>query len=261
MDEMNAGIEQAAAKLRSGRAGTQNPPRRRSTGDNWPTRNEPWARLTSSGATMVVPAVVTGCASGIGAQVARGSSTELGAEVVGLRHATPAVQLKEFHASTSSDPASIDQAATRRLAARSTPCSTSPGVSSGIGDPLRGGHDQLPWHPACSPRRWSTRCRPALAIANVVVARWRRRPARENAAVTAGLLDTVTMAGGSMVQQSGGGRRRGRLPAVEGGDHSSTGWPTSAALGAKADPDQLHRPGSPTRRSSTNCGPPTDRSS
>ena len=52
-------------------------------------------------------AVVTGCASGIGAAVAR-QLTELGAEVVGLDLKRPALQLKEFHEIDLSDPASID---------------------------------------------------------------------------------------------------------------------------------------------------------
>ena len=54
-------------------------------------------------------AVVTGCFSGIGAEVAR-QLTELGAEVVGLDLRRPEMQLKEFHEIDLSDPESIDRA-------------------------------------------------------------------------------------------------------------------------------------------------------
>src|ERR1700759_3652788 len=80
-------------------------------------------------------AVVTGCASGIGAAVAR-QLTELGAEVVGLDRKRPAVALKEFHELDLSDPASIERA----VAAIDRPVDSLfniAGVSSGIGDPLR----------------------------------------------------------------------------------------------------------------------------
>src|SRR6187551_2849006 len=80
-------------------------------------------------------AVVTGCSSGIGAEVAR-QLTELGAEVVGLDLKRPTVVLKEFHELDLSDPKSIDKAA----AAIDGPVDALfniAGVSSGIGDPLK----------------------------------------------------------------------------------------------------------------------------
>src|ERR1700759_3047326 len=80
-------------------------------------------------------AVVTGCASGIGAAVAR-QLAELGAEVVGLDLKRPALQLKEFHELDLSDPASIERA----VAAIDGPVDSLfnvAGVSSGIGDPMR----------------------------------------------------------------------------------------------------------------------------
>ena len=53
-------------------------------------------------------AVVTGCASGIGAQVAR-QLTELGAHVVGLDRQPPSGEIAEFHCVDLSDPESIDR--------------------------------------------------------------------------------------------------------------------------------------------------------
>ena len=79
--------------------------------------------------------VVTGCASGIGEQVAR-QLTELGAEVVGLDVRRPAVPLKEFHEVDLADPASIEAAA-GSIDGRVDALFNIAGVSSGIGDPLR----------------------------------------------------------------------------------------------------------------------------
>jgi NAD(P)-dependent dehydrogenase (short-subunit alcohol dehydrogenase family) len=56
-------------------------------------------------------AVVTGCASGIGAHVVR-QLTELGADVVGLDKRPPTTEVAEFHALDLTDPASIDRAVT-----------------------------------------------------------------------------------------------------------------------------------------------------
>jgi NAD(P)-dependent dehydrogenase (short-subunit alcohol dehydrogenase family) len=80
-------------------------------------------------------AVVTGCASGIGADVAR-LLTEFGAEVVGLDRRTPTLQLKEFHEVDLADPASIERAA-GAIGARVDSLFNVAGVSSAIGDPLR----------------------------------------------------------------------------------------------------------------------------
>jgi NAD(P)-dependent dehydrogenase (short-subunit alcohol dehydrogenase family) len=79
--------------------------------------------------------VVTGCASGIGAHVAR-QLTELGAEVVGLDRRRPTMQLKEFHCVDLADPTSIDQAASL-IGGQVDSLFNVAGVSSGIGDPLR----------------------------------------------------------------------------------------------------------------------------
>ncbi|MBF6170027.1 coniferyl-alcohol dehydrogenase [Nocardia blacklockiae] len=79
--------------------------------------------------------VVTGCASGIGACVAK-QVRELGGAVVGLDIATPAAELDEFHRVDMADAASIDRA----VVAVGGPVDALfnvAGVSSGIGDPLR----------------------------------------------------------------------------------------------------------------------------
>ena len=78
--------------------------------------------------------VVTGCASGIGAEVARQLS-ELGAEVVGLDKRRPAVQLKEFHQVDLSDRASIERAVAS-IGGHVDSLFNVAGVSSGIGYPL-----------------------------------------------------------------------------------------------------------------------------
>jgi NAD(P)-dependent dehydrogenase (short-subunit alcohol dehydrogenase family) len=136
-------------------------------------------------------AVVTGCGSGIGAEVAR-QLTELGAEVVGLDLQRPALQLEEFHELDLSEPVSIDRAA----AAIDGPVDALfnvAGVSSGIGNPLRVvtinflgtrhfTESLIPLMPAGS------------AIANV--SSLAASAYRENAVVTAGLLDTATTAEG-----------------------------------------------------------------
>jgi NAD(P)-dependent dehydrogenase (short-subunit alcohol dehydrogenase family) len=79
-------------------------------------------------------AVVTGCASGIGAHLVHQLS-ELGAEVVGLDKRRPAVEIIDFHEIDLSDPVSIDQAVAS-IAGPIDALFNVAGVSSGIGDPL-----------------------------------------------------------------------------------------------------------------------------
>jgi len=136
-------------------------------------------------------AVVTGCASGIGAAVAR-QLTELGAEVVGLDLNRPALQLKEFHELDLSDPASIERA----VAAIDGPVDSLfnvAGVSSGIGDPMR-----VVTINFLGTRHFTEALIPSMppgsAIANV--SSLAASAYRANATVTAGLLDTATMAEG-----------------------------------------------------------------
>jgi len=135
--------------------------------------------------------VVTGCASGIGEHVAR-QLTELGAEVVGLDVRQPALQLKEFHEVDLSDPASIDQAAAT-IGGQVDALFNIAGVSSGIGDPLR-----VVTINFLGTRRFTEalvpKMPPGSAIANV--SSLAASAYRENAVVTAGLLETATMAEG-----------------------------------------------------------------
>jgi NAD(P)-dependent dehydrogenase (short-subunit alcohol dehydrogenase family) len=79
-------------------------------------------------------AVVTGCASGIGAHVVR-QLTELGADVVGLDQRPPTDEIAEFHAVDLTDPASIDRAVAS-VGSGVDALFNIAGVSSGIGDPL-----------------------------------------------------------------------------------------------------------------------------
>lgn len=79
-------------------------------------------------------AVVTGCASGIGAQLVR-QLTELGADVVGLDRCEPEFEIAEFHQIDFADSASIERAV-GALGGRIDALFNVAGVSSGIGDPL-----------------------------------------------------------------------------------------------------------------------------
>jgi len=135
--------------------------------------------------------VVTGCASGIGAHVAR-QLAELGAEVIGLDIRPPTVQIGEFIPLDLSDPASIEGAATS-IGGQVDALFNIAGVSSGIGDPLR-----VVTINFLGTRLFTEALVPTMppgsAIANV--SSLAASAYRENAAVTAGLLDTVTMADG-----------------------------------------------------------------
>jgi NAD(P)-dependent dehydrogenase (short-subunit alcohol dehydrogenase family) len=173
--------------------------------------------------------VVTGCASGIGEHVAR-QLTDLGAEVVGLDVRRPALQLKEFHEVDLSDPASIDQAAAT-VAGQVDALFNIAGVSSGIGDPLR-----VVTINFLGTRQFTEALIPAMppgsAIANV--SSLAASAYRENAVVTAGLLETATMAEGIEWCQ------RNPEPVADGGGYRLSkealilyGMANVATLGAK----------------------------
>jgi NAD(P)-dependent dehydrogenase (short-subunit alcohol dehydrogenase family) len=136
-------------------------------------------------------AVVTGCASGIGASVAH-QLTDLGAEVVGLDVRRPALQLKEFHEVDLGDAASID-AAVEAIDGPVDALFNIAGVSSGIGDPLRVVAINF-----LGTRRFTEalvpKMPPGSAIANV--SSLAASAYRDNAIVNAGLLDTKSMAEG-----------------------------------------------------------------
>ena len=174
-------------------------------------------------------AVVTGCASGIGAAVAR-QLTELGAEVIGLDMQRPAVALKEFHELDLSDPTSIEGA----VAAIDGPIDSLfniAGVSSGIGDPIR-----VVTINFLGTRHFTEALIPSMppgsAIANV--SSLAASAYRDNAAVTAGLLDTSTMAEGKQWCE------RNPEPVADGGGYRLSkeaiilyGMAKVGALGAK----------------------------
>jgi NAD(P)-dependent dehydrogenase (short-subunit alcohol dehydrogenase family) len=174
-------------------------------------------------------AVVTGCASGIGAAVAR-QLTELGAEVIGLDMQRPAVALKDFHELDLSDPPSIEGA----VAAIDGPIDSLfniAGVSSGIGDPIR-----VVTINFLGTRYFTEALIPSMppgsAIANV--SSLAASAYRDNAAVTAGLLDTSTMAEGKQWCE------RNPEPVADGGGYRLSkeaiilyGMAKVGALGAK----------------------------
>lgn len=78
--------------------------------------------------------VVTGCASGIGAQVVR-QLTDLGADIVGLDRRPPRFDIGEFFPVDLADAESIDRAV-ESLGVGVDSLFNVAGVSSGIGDPL-----------------------------------------------------------------------------------------------------------------------------
>jgi NAD(P)-dependent dehydrogenase (short-subunit alcohol dehydrogenase family) len=133
-------------------------------------------------------AVVTGCASGIGADVAR-QLADLGAEVVGLDIRPPDATVSEFIFLDLSDPASID-AAVASIGGRVDALFNVAGVSSGIKDPLRVVRINF-----LGTRRFTEGLVPLMppgsAIANV--SSLAASAYRENASVTAGILDTVSI--------------------------------------------------------------------
>src|SRR4029078_1783029 len=136
-------------------------------------------------------AVVTGCSSGIGAEVAR-QLTELGAARGGRGLKRPALELDAFHEIDLSDPASIDRAA-EAIGGQVDALFNIAGVSAGHANPflvvtinflvMRHFTEALiPTMP------------PGSAIANV--SSLAAAEYRANATVTDWLLDTATMAEG-----------------------------------------------------------------
>ncbi len=134
--------------------------------------------------------VVTGCASGIGAEVAR-QVADLGAEVIGLDIRPPEadVPLGQFVSMDLSDPASID-AAVASVGGQVDGLFNIAGVSSGIKDPMRVVRINF-----LGTRRFTEALVPTMppgsAIANV--SSLAAQSYRENAAVTVGLVNTSTI--------------------------------------------------------------------
>ena len=166
---------------------------------------------------------------------------------------------EEFYEIDLSDPASIDQAVAV-IGGRVDALFNVAGVSSGIGDPLR-----VVTINFLGTRHFTESLIPPMppgsAIANV--SSLAASAYRENAAVTAGLLDTATMAEGIewCRAQSAAGRRRRRLPAGQGGDHSLRDGQRRQCWAPRAFGSTAPRRVSPTHPSSTSCAPRTDRSS
>ena len=177
--------------------------------------------------------VVTGCASGIGAQVAR-QVTELGGRVIGLDLRPPGGRAwhRRFHRGRPVRPGVHRRGGRTRSSGPVDALFNVAGVSSGIGNPLLVvtinflGTRQLHRGAGCPGCRRVRRSR--------ACPRWRRRPTGRTPAARAGLLDTASMAEGlALVRRASRGARRRRLPAVQGGDHPLRRCAASTTLGAR----------------------------
>ena len=218
MAEINEGrVAGRAAKAEKDSSASEKPAPADEDGD-------PWARSTNCGATTGGASVVTGCASGIGA--ARGASARR-TRRRGRRARRAAARRASSTSSTTSTCPTRHRSTrpSRRSAAGSTRCSTSPACR-------RASATRCGWSrstssaPGISPRRCVPPMPPGSAI--VSVSSLAASEYRENAAVTAGLLDTATMAEGiewcernpeALAEAAATGCPRRRS--------SSTGWPTS----------------------------------
>ncbi len=136
-------------------------------------------------------AVVTGCASGIGAQVAR-QLTELGAHVVGLDKQPPSSEIAEFYFVDLTEPESIDRGVAS-VGDQIDALFNVAGVSSGIGDPLL----VVTINFLGLRHLTESLVHKMPAGSSVVsVSSLAAKAYRENQRITAGLLRTATMADG-----------------------------------------------------------------